>query len=275
MNLNTENGITLYWKSIDQKRNRYNSRFEKAVYKALLQQIKPSLEYISRQSSSLNPDDVADQVQSNDIEKVLTDIYSTVAIEFAKDSYSSLLPSKSYTVTVTQKGEKDQTHIKRTKNLNDLVTIWLDKFREYVFRDGAEKVTNITTTTKTIIKRIIQKSGNEGLSIPDTSKLLLSEWRSLSKNRSVVIARTEIISASNYGSLTGAQSTGLEIDKFWISTRDGRTREKHLTADGQRVDINANFNVGGESLPYPGGGSIPSNNIQCRCTVGYKRKEEP
>ncbi|MEK6479614.1 phage minor head protein [Catalinimonas sp. 4WD22] len=262
MNLNTENGITLYWKSIDQKRNRYNSRFEKAVYKALLNQLKPSLEYVSRQSSSLNPDDVAAQVSSSDIEKVLSELYSTVSIEFAKDSYKSLFPEKSYTVTVS------------TKNLDDLVTIWLDKFRQYVFTDGAEKVRNITTTTKTIIKRIIQKSGNEGLSIPDTSKLLLSEWRSLAKSRSVVIARTEIIAASNYGSLTGAQSTGLEIDKIWISTRDSRTRDKHIIADGQRVDINSNFQVGGESLPYPGGGKIPSNNIQCRCTVGYKRKGE-
>lgn len=262
MNLNTESSITLYWKSIDQKRNRYNSRFEKAVYKALLNQLKPVLEYISRQSNSLNPDDVADQVQSTDIEKVLTELYSTVSLEFAKDSYKSLFPEKSHMVTVSH------------KSIDDLVTIWLDKFREYVFRDGAEKVKNITTTTKTIIKRIIQKSGNEGLSIPDTSKLLLSEWRSLSKSRSVVIARTEIISASNYGSLTGAQSTGLEIDKIWIWTRDSRTRERHRNVD-QRVDINANFNVGGESLPYPGGGSIPSNNIQCRCTVGYKRKEEP
>lgn len=266
MNLKSEQSITLYWKSIDSKRNRYNSRFEKTTYKALLQQITPALEYINRQSDlSLNPDDVSQQISSKDIEKVITEIYTSVCPEFAKEGYNSLLPSKSYikeAPTVT------------TKSIDDLVTIWLDKFRQYVFTDGAEKVKNVTTTSKTIIKRIIQKAGNEGLSITDTSKLLLSEWRSLAKTRSVVIARTEIISASNYGSLTGAQSTGLDIDKVWISTRDSRTRDRHRTADNQRVDINQPFYVGGEYLSAPGLGKIPSNNIQCRCAVGYKRKGE-
>ena len=53
----------------------------------------------------------------------------------------------------------------------------------------------------------------------------------------------------------------------WLSSRDGRVRDTHADADGQRVGINGYFNVGGAELKHPGDmNGPPEETIGCRCT---------
>lgn len=91
-------------------------------------------------------------------------------------------------------------------------------------------------------------------------------------NRATVTARTETIGALNSGR-SGAfravsQETGRDFEKVWLSTIDDRTRETHVTADGQRVPVDQNFQVGGFDLDYPGDPDGPAEEvIQCRCTM--------
>ncbi len=96
-------------------------------------------------------------------------------------------------------------------------------------------------------------------------------------NRSTVIARTETIAASNYGSHEAAKQSGLTLKKVWLATEDARTRPDHAAADGQEVDLDEPFTVGGAQLMYPGDVSrgAPGNEvIQCRCTQIYKRVQQ-
>ena len=75
----------------------------------------------------------------------------------------------------------------------------------------------------------------------------------------------------NYGSYAGAITTGLPLDKVWLSTVNGRTRESHIEANGQRVDINAPFIVGGMECDYPADPALSARErIHCRCTQIYK-----
>lgn len=54
------------------------------------------------------------------------------------------------------------------------------------------------------------------------------------------------------------------------STPDLRTRPTHLAADGQRVDLNEVFQVGGFAADFPAAPNLPpSERYRCRCTVGY------
>lgn len=68
-------------------------------------------------------------------------------------------------------------------------------------------------------------------------------------------------------SLEHAQNKGVNMKKRWVSTLDGRTRDRHQGVDGQEVGIDEPFDVDGESLMYPGdlAGSA-ENVINCRCT---------
>ncbi len=70
------------------------------------------------------------------------------------------------------------------------------------------------------------------------------------------------------------------IRKGWISRKDARVRPAHKLADKQYkakknlINIDDNFTVGGESLPYPTGGTKPENNINCRCVIGFLFNEK-
>lgn len=95
----------------------------------------------------------------------------------------------------------------------------------------------------------------------------------LGASRAERIARTEVQSAVNHGTLdaTKAAEGGYRPQyKTWLATLDSRTREEHAEADGQTVPIDAPFDVGGDLMEYPGdpAGSA-ANTINCRCTMVF------
>lgn len=90
------------------------------------------------------------------------------------------------------------------------------------------------------------------------------------KYRAAVIAATEIHSASVAAGDMAAASSGYEMDREWISGSDERTREAHSSVNGQTRAMGESFDVGGESLDYPGDpNGSPENIINCRCVLGY------
>ncbi len=88
--------------------------------------------------------------------------------------------------------------------------------------------------------------------------------------RAVTIARTEVVSAANAGTMDGARMLGGTgpTHKMWLATLGPRTREWHAEADGQVVPMGDSFDVGGEALDFPGDPAGSAENvINCRCTV--------
>jgi hypothetical protein len=132
----------------------------------------------------------------------------------------------------------------------------------------------IDATSKYFMGRLIDKSIEEGLSVPKIADLVGGFFKT-SKKRALRIARTETVGASNMGSFEGAKQTGLELDKYWIATRDKKTRPTHKKADGQIVKMNERFRVGRAYLLYPGDKDGPAEEIiNCRCAVGYKEAKK-
>lgn len=135
----------------------------------------------------------------------------------------------------------------------------------------------ITETTKNDIKNIIIDSMAEGASIltmtESLDKLYLDK---IIPNRSRTIARTEVVSASNFGSLAGAQQTTPKLRKVWIPTFDDSTRDSHRAmANHPAIKLNESFDVNGSRGKYPADFSLPAKeSINCRCAVGYEYAEE-
>lgn len=89
------------------------------------------------------------------------------------------------------------------------------------------------------------------------------------------IARTEMLKASNMGSIEGMRQSGVVGRKGWLSALDDRTRTPakgdafdHVGAHGEEVGLNEKFQRTGEPLDHPGdpSGSL-ANIINCRCSV--------
>lgn len=109
----------------------------------------------------------------------------------------------------------------------------------------------------------------QGESIPEVVERLRGSAE-LTARSATLVARTQIIEASNAGSYQSAAASGLDMQKEWIATPDLRTRPTHLAADGQKVDLNDFFQVGGYSAMFPAAGNLPpSERYNCRCTIGY------
>lgn len=124
------------------------------------------------------------------------------------------------------------------------------------------------TTHKAIINEL---SGGfeKGEGIPELSNRI-KNMPEFDMKRATVVARTEVISSSNAGTLQGYKESGVVIGKEWSSTKDERTRDHHKEVEGQRVKLDDPFVVDGDLLDYPGDNSYDakaSNVIQCRCSL--------
>lgn len=109
----------------------------------------------------------------------------------------------------------------------------------------------------------------EGMSVPDIADRLqndvFEDMRGWEARR---IARTEVISGSNRGSVTAYRDASSVVGKEWLATPGPRTRPTHIEADGQVVPLDAKFVVGGARADHPGDSSLPADErINCRCTT--------
>lgn len=144
--------------------------------------------------------------------------------------------------------------------------------RNFLENNLIERINNITEGTRDTLRKILADLMAEGVGIPNMAREIVKRTGEINKVRATRIARTEVIGASNYGSLLGVQQAGIAVKKVWISTRDVRTRDAHLAADGQAVNLDQDFTVNGEQLSFPGDPKGSTGNvINCRCAIGYER----
>lgn len=130
----------------------------------------------------------------------------------------------------------------------------------------------VTDTTYSAIQQALADGVAQGASIDDLAASVQDVFDVASRSRAQTIARTEVISASNgSASLAAAQlPADVAAGQEFIATRDERVRDDHADADGQIVAMGQPFDVGGESLLYPGDpAGSPENVVNCRCTVAF------
>jgi HK97 family phage portal protein len=136
---------------------------------------------------------------------------------------------------------------------------------------------NVTATTYRNIQEALAAGVADGDSIPDLARRIEGLFQQTYRNRAVAVARTEVIAAYNGGSVTTALGYGPSVvaGTEWITQIDGRTRQHHISADGQVIPAGDVFRVNGEAMAYPGDpNASPSNTVRCRCTVGHLTPEQ-
>ena len=87
-------------------------------------------------------------------------------------------------------------------------------------------------------------------------------------------ARTMVTSAENKGRQDGferAAAMGIILEREWIATSDGRTRDWHRELDGVTVGVDEPFENAVGKIMYPGDPSADGANVwNCRCTIAAK-----
>ena len=128
----------------------------------------------------------------------------------------------------------------------------------------AEKVTNITKTTKDILNKIIVRGQESGTNIRDIAKEITQKVKGMEKKRAMVIARTETATTATTTYHNGLEQAGLE--KTWWHVGGGKTdRESHLKCDKETIPANETFSCG---LKHPHQLGAPASEIiNCHCEL--------
>ena len=149
--------------------------------------------------------------------------------------------------------------------------------RDYIRAYGAQRVTQVSNTTMTQIRRVISAGEAEGLGVGVIGRNIFKSMRgSFSKYRSATIARTETHSAASYANHEVNASLNIPNQKKrWVSVADLRSRSTHAAANGAEVELDEDFIIGGVAMGYTGdprGGA--ANVINCRCVTLYVSPED-
>ena len=150
---------------------------------------------------------------------------------------------------------------------------------QYIGQKLATSPASITDTTFFEIEEILKDGFAAGLPVTEVASQITAKFSSFKEYRSLAIARTETISASNFADLDAVEQTGLgdTLLKFWIDSKDSQVRDSHVAAaaaygpDGA-IGTKDAFVVGADSMPAPANGTVAAENINCRCTIGYVEK---
>jgi SPP1 gp7 family putative phage head morphogenesis protein len=119
------------------------------------------------------------------------------------------------------------------------------------------------------IREEITRGIIQGYSYEKTARAV-KERMDIGASKAIRIVQTETHRAQSQGTQAAferAAAKGLVFKRVWVATLDGRTRDRHRTLDGQKVDVDQPFEYGGMTAMYPGGFGIASMDINCRCTV--------
>ena len=124
-----------------------------------------------------------------------------------------------------------------------------------------------------ILNRQIREEITRGIILGysyDKTARAVKERLDIGASKAIRIVQTETHRAQSQGTQAAferAAAKGLVFKRVWVATLDGRTRDRHRTLDGQKVDVDQPFEYGGMTAMYPGGFGIASMDINCRCTV--------
>jgi hypothetical protein len=153
--------------------------------------------------------------------------------------------------------------------------------REWYRYEGANRVREVSDTTRAIIQREINDGFTQELTQQQIAKNIRERTGgAIGSRRAFTIARTETHAAANFANNHIAEEVGSNaMIKRWVSANDNRTRPHHAEMNGVEVNINEDFVVPYKGIPYkmaypgdPKGGA--GNVINCRCVLVYKLPED-
>jgi uncharacterized protein with gpF-like domain len=258
-----------YWTKVERLRRqldvKYSSLFNEAIKKELTQFVNDINKAGLQGALSL----MGAYAWNESMMTIMNKLYKESAILFGNSVYRA----------VGVMGQKSDTF--------GLNSEWVKEVLNFLVQYGFTLVSNMTQTTKVKLQEIVAKGIEEGKSIDQITKDILSdETTNYSMMRAKRIARTEVMRASNYAAMIGADKHPFEVDKVWISARDKRTRRipkdmyDHYDMNGQKVGWADDFTSTGKRgdlvvAGFPGDPTTPAGfSINCRCTVGFEPKRD-
>ncbi len=151
---------------------------------------------------------------------------------------------------------------------------WRAFFKNTGMVIGAQRVTLVQNTVKKTLIKVYKQLASDPIFQTEgevvKGRMLRQKFNKYNTYQAKRLVRTEATNAANTALYKSAQDIfpGADMTKEWITAMDGRERDWHSAANGQKVDFNKTFTVMGEQLRWPGDTSgTAANVINCRCSM--------
>jgi len=199
-----------------------------------------------------------------ELENLYVGLYTNIGLGFAK------LYAKTYYRLISKR-----------QDVSGFDDVWSEGFAAAGRQVAGQRIVLLQGTAKAeIIKnlqRLMQDPEFMTLGADQRGRILRSRFNELSAYPAGRIVRTEATYAVNLGAERSALdmfgSDGLQEE--WLTSIDGRERASHRSTNGQVVDMDKPFNVGGELLMMPGDPRGSARNVvNCRCAVAHLPKPD-
>lgn len=231
-------------------RNKYEEAFKPLVKKAIKNQLSSFTNDLKANGADVARNNLSVDLWNKELAPVINKLYVSAGLAKANVTLKELrrLP----------KVQKKRT----TLGYNEE---WTQAILNYFSASLFDKVVlPISDTTRDFIMEIMKQGIAEGWSIEEMVQRIEREDYLNGRVRRIV--RTEANRAINYGNELAADKFEYKTQKRWIAVHDNRTRHAHLSADGQTVDQDGMYTVGGEQMEFPGDPKASgANTINCRC----------
>lgn len=135
------------------------------------------------------------------------------------------------------------------------------------------KINQVIRGNARVLNKQVQKLVNDmyrnGKSYPQTARKL-QQLFGYNKNKAKSIAITEKNFYKSEAQLEAIKN--LDVKKVWVHNKANEPRPEHVSANGQVADNRGYFNVGGLKTKAPQHFGIPSQDINCHCTMKIELK---
>lgn len=231
-------------------RRRYEKKYYQPVKKPLKAFISSFTTVLKNQGAQALQTFISGDIRTVEIAEPLNKMYVELGLDKANTSLKAL---------------RSLPKIKKKKINLGFNSEWTAAILEYFGRHLFDLVVlPISDTTRNYIQLVLNRGIEEGWSIERMVQEI--EREDYLDGRVRRILRTETNRAINYGGHLARDKWEFKTQKRWVSVHDNRTRHAHLSADGQTVDSNAFFTVGGEQMEFPGDPEASGEQtINCRC----------
>jgi hypothetical protein len=235
---------------LDALQRRYEKRYEKKIYAALKAQLKTYLAAIKQAPANINRFDLITPAPLAD---ALESLYVVAGTAYADAMYSAIQPAA--------KSTKEQ-----------LRANWSDFMRRFAVTNLSGLLIDINRTSVELIERIVSGGLQQGLGVADIARNIEKSVPAIFTNRSKLIARTEMVKATNTAAMQSSETSDFMYEKKWIPATDARTRQDHLAMlNKPYIPFKQPFIVGSVEMQQPGAPGAPASQVcNCRCKVVFR-----
>lgn len=241
---------------------RYERRAKPIFLDALHKQVQPTIDWIVNQQETHPPLDAL--VVPAIWRPAMVEVYNMIGMLAARREY--------FYMRSTDKGV-----------LDFLVEKWRQIFYTYAINYAYRQENELSETTKEEIRKALAYSYEQNYNADESAAYIRKVvYNQISRDRAVLIARTETTTAASLGKMTGAKQyltdTNQQGYKQWIGRADARERGREtdsmhwalndtiipMDEDFEFTDANGVTSYG----QMPGDTRLPANQrCNCRCTT--------